>query len=148
MPGIFWRRFSIGVEQDDTRKGRPTMAKKVAKLDKRLNDMILDGRAMAAFEEFYDDDVIMEEPRTGRREGKEINRGFEQEFFDSVEQVHNIDLVSSTVENEVSFSEWRWDLTFKDGKRIQMEEVARRRWDHGQVVNEKFYYTVEAPTQG
>lgn len=120
------------------------MAKKVAKLDKRLNEMILNGRAMAAFEEFYDDNVIMEEPRTGRREGKEANRTYEQEFLDSVQQVHNVNLVSSTVENDVSFSEWSWDVTFKDGNRVQMEEVARRRWDHGHVINEKFYYAEHA----
>lgn len=112
-------------------------------LDEQLNSMIVKGRAMEAFEEFYDDDVVMEEPRTGVRRGKQANRRFEKEFFETVEKVHAVELVSAACEDEDSFSEWKWDISFKDGNRVNMEEVAHRQWRDGQVVREKFYYATQ-----
>ena len=107
--------------------------------DKTLNDMILSGKALEAFETYYADDVVMEEP-TGRREGKDANRAYEEQFFASIQELHGANLVSAAVTGDTSFSEWVWDVTFKDGNRVQMEQVARRQWKDGKIVRERFYY--------
>lgn len=112
-------------------------------LDAKLNTMIIRGKGMDAFEEFYDEDVIMDEPRTGVRKGKDANREFEKKFFDSIDTVHNVELVASACEADESFSEWKWDISFKDGSRVDMEEVAHRHWDNGRVVHEKFFYNAD-----
>ena len=44
------------------------------------------------------------------------------------------------VEGDRSFSEWIFDVTFKDGTRMRNEQVAARRWKDGKVVHERFYY--------
>ncbi len=108
--------------------------------EEKLNAMIINGKGMEAFESFYDDNVTMEEPRSGTRKGKAANREFEKKFFDSVDKIHSVKLVSSVCEGDDSFSEWKWDISFKDGKRVDMEEVAHRHWKNGRVVHEKFYY--------
>ncbi len=58
----------------------------VNELDKELNDMILQGKAMDAFEKFYADDCVMQEANGDKCHGKDANRKREQEFFGNVEQ--------------------------------------------------------------
>ncbi|MBI2451723.1 hypothetical protein HYV50_01435 [Candidatus Pacearchaeota archaeon] len=41
-----------------------------------LNNMILQGKIMEAFEKFYDENVVMQENSEEPRIGKEINRKF------------------------------------------------------------------------
>lgn len=112
----------------------------IAELDKKLNEAVLSGKALEAFEELYDEDVVMQENAEPEFRGKAVNRKREQEFFASVEAWHGGKLVSSAVNGDVSFSEWAFDITFKGGARVAMSQVAVRRWKNGKVVNERFYY--------
>ena len=110
-----------------------------AKLDKELNEAILAGKALDAFEKFYADDVVMIEPDAEHR-GKDVNRKREQEFFASVEDFHGAELLSSGVSGDTSFSEWKWDVTLRGIGRIRLEQVAVRTWREGRVARERFYY--------
>lgn len=114
----------------------------VTTLDQQLNQMILTGQALDAFEKFYAEDVVMQEPNAVRA-GKDANREYEQQFFSSLEEFHRGELLSSAVDGDVSFSEWIMEVTFKGGgRRVTMEQAARRRWKDGKVVHERFYYNV------
>ena len=108
--------------------------------DQQLNQQILAGDALGAFEKFYADDVVMQENEEEPRRGKAVNRKFEQDFFASVEQVHGFKVLASAVNGDISFSEWEADITFKGGQRVKMSQVAVRRWNNGKVVRERFYY--------
>jgi hypothetical protein len=55
-----------------------------AALDHALNDSILSGKALEAFEEYYAEDVVMQENSEEPRVGKEANRKAEVEFFSSL----------------------------------------------------------------
>jgi len=44
------------------------------------------------------------------------------------------------VNGDVSFAEWETDLTFKNGFRTEMNQVAVRRWKDGLLIHERFYY--------
>jgi ketosteroid isomerase-like protein len=112
----------------------------VAELDKELNQMILQGKALDAFEKFYAEDCIMQEPHGEPFHGKDVNRKREQEFFGSVEQFFGAELVSSAVSGDNSFSEWVWDVKLKGQPRVKMEQIARRTWKNGKVAHERFYY--------
>lgn len=111
----------------------------VAQLDAALNEMINQGKALEAFEEFYADDVVMME-NDEVFEGKEVNRQREKEFFGSIAEVHSAGIGTSAVRGDVSFCEQHFDVTFKDGRRVKMEEVAVRWWRDGKVAKERFYY--------
>lgn len=111
----------------------------IAKLDAELNDMIRQGKALEAFEKFYSDDCVMME-NDQPFAGKDANRKREQEFFGSIAEVHSAEIGPSAVGNDVSFCRQFFDCTFKDGRRMKMEEVAMREWRNGKVVKERFYY--------
>ena len=49
-----------------------------------LNDLVLQGKALEAFEKYYHDEVIMQENESSPTIGKEANRQREKEFFSSM----------------------------------------------------------------
>ena len=109
-------------------------------LDKKLNDAILTGKALEAFDELYDENVVMQENNDAPFEGKAFNRKREIEFFSSVEQWHGGKVTAAAANGDVSFSEWEMDITFKNGQRVTMTQVAVRRWKNGKIVHERFYH--------
>jgi len=111
-----------------------------AALDRELNQAILAGDILNAFEKFYADDVVMQENDLPPFNGKEVNRKREQDFINSVQQFHSARLLGEAVNGETSYSEWEYDVTFKNGVRTTMQQVASRRWKNGQVSRERFYY--------
>ena len=111
----------------------------IKKLDEQLNTMIVEGKALEAFEKFYADDCKMQEGLGDIREGKALNREYEEKFFSSVAEVHSLTVHGQGASEDRSYSEWTYDLTFKDGNRIQLNQVAARTWKDGKVVYERFY---------
>lgn len=112
----------------------------IQELDTRLNDAILSGKALEAFDELYADDVVMQENTDPPYVGKPYNRQREIEFFASVEQFHDGRVLASATSGDVSFSEWEMDVTLKGVGRIKMNQVAVRRWKTGKVIHERFYH--------
>jgi hypothetical protein len=108
--------------------------------DKALNEAILSGKALEAFEQYYADDVVMQENSDEPRVGKEVNRKAEVEFFSSLAEFHEGKLLSSAINGDVTFGEWFMDVTFKNGFRLKLAQVAVRRWKDGKIVHERFFY--------
>ncbi len=112
----------------------------LAALDRKVNEAILAGKAMDAFDEYYADNCVMQDNCDEPWVGKAFNREREIQFFSSIETLHELKLVSSAVGEDISYSEWVFDVTFKGGPHVRLEQVAVRRWSNGKVVNERFYY--------
>jgi|NOAtaT_6_FD_contig_31_185342_length_432_multi_6_in_0_out_0_1 hypothetical protein len=112
----------------------------IAALSKQVDDAILNGTALQAFETFYADDVIMQENSEEPRVGKAVNRAYEEQFFANVEAFHGAKVIASAAAGDSSFSEWWMDLTFKGGLRVQLAQVAVRTWKDGKIVAERFYH--------
>ena len=112
----------------------------IEQLENELNQMILQGQAMEAFEKFYADDIVMQENNEPARVGKDANREFEEQFFSSIKEFHGATLGDVAVTGDISFSEWVFDATFQDGNRVANPQVTRRKWKDGKVVNERFYH--------
>lgn len=113
----------------------------ISQLDAKLNEVFLTGRAMEAFEEFYAEDVVMQENSDAPRVGKAVNRQAELDFFASVKEFHGAEILSTAVNGDVSFCEITMDVTFQNDYRMKMAQVAVRRWKDGKIVNERFYYS-------
>jgi SnoaL-like domain len=124
---------------DDERLTGHTMSN-IAELEKKLNDAVLGGKALEAFDELYDDDIVMQENLEPEYRGKEFNRKREIEFFSSVEAWHDARVLASAVHGDTSFSEWIMDITIKGVGRVTMAQVAVRRWKNGKIVHERFYH--------
>jgi ketosteroid isomerase-like protein len=112
----------------------------IAELEQKLNQAVLSGKAMEAFEELYHDDVVMQENSDPEFRGKAVNRKREIEFFSSVEAFHDGRVLAWAVHGDVSFSEWVMEVSLKGVGRIKLEQVAVRRWRDGKIVHERFYH--------
>jgi ketosteroid isomerase-like protein len=112
----------------------------VAEQEKALNLIVLEGRILDAFDQFYAEDVVMQENNAAATAGKPANREREIQFLDSIEQFHGAQLLGSAAHGDRSYSEWLLDITFKGGVRVKLEQVAARRWRNGQITHERFYY--------
>jgi hypothetical protein len=118
----------------------PASAGNVEALDKDLNDMILQGKILDAFDKYYAHDCVMQENSAEPFVGFDFNRKREEEFVNSIAEFHGAALVSSAVNGNKSFSEWFMDVTFQGGARYKLEQVAVRTWENGKVKFERFYY--------
>ena len=107
-----------------------------------LLDYIRNGRIMDAMREFYDDDVVMEEPAYGKTVGLAANLTREQQFVDSIKEFKGFEAPAVTVGDETSCYENAMDWTTTDGKDIHVEQVAVQRWQGGKIVHERFYYNM------
>ncbi len=109
--------------------------------DQKLNEMILQGEILEAFEKFYADDIVMEEG-DDRRVGKEENREYEKQFVNSLQEFHSAEIKARAVDeqNNVTFSQWDNEMTLEGVGRVEQKQVSVRTWnDDGQITNEKFY---------
>jgi len=111
----------------------------------KLQKMMAEGQSMEAFEKLYHNDVKIYEMATGEiRIGKDAQRKAIIGWFESVQEMHGGGVESLCVDetNEISTAESWFDITFKDGNRMKMQEVAVQKWKDGQIIEEKFYYNM------
>lgn len=107
--------------------------------NEQLNQMLEAGKAMEAFEQFYSENVSMQENETEPRQGKNFNReqcgGFVNAFPDL-----KLKVLSVAYGNNLSMQEILFDYTNEAGEKIHYPELAVRHWENGLVGKEKFYY--------
>ena len=103
-------------------------------------DGILKGKILETFDTYYADDVVMSENRVEERVGKAVNRECEIKFLDNVQEFHGAKVGRVIVDGDHAAVEWSFDITFKDGNRVEMQQVAVQTWKDGKVVREDFYH--------
>ncbi|WP_022835211.1 nuclear transport factor 2 family protein [Salisaeta longa] len=117
------------------------MSASLQQLESELNDRILQGDILGAFEDFYAEDVVMEEGED-KRVGKDDNREYEEQFVGALQEFHKGEVTAAAIDEEknVTFSEWDMEFTLEGAGRVRQRQVAVRTWnDDGKIVNEKFY---------
>lgn len=115
----------------------------LVRLDAELNRLIVEGRNEEAIERFYADDARVQENLEPEVIGKQAILARERDFAAKVIRSTRPVLHASAVGDDVSFSEWSWDMTLEGDVRVVLNEVARRRWRDGKVTHERFYYSRE-----
>ncbi len=112
---------------------------------KDLYNRIGKGEILEAFDHYYSNLVVMEEPR-GKRSGKAACRTSEEQFVASVATFHGMEIraMAEDENQQKVLIEVTMDLTFKGGPRVTMEQVSVQTWDKGQIVHERFYYDHQA----
>lgn len=109
--------------------------------DQELNDMILQGKILEAFDKFYAEDVVMEE-EDKKRVGKEENREYEEQFVGALQEFHSADIKARAVDadNNKTLSEWHNEMTLEGVGRVDQQQVSVRTWNEdGQITHERFY---------
>lgn len=107
-----------------------------------LNNMILKGEILPAFDKFYAQEVVMEDNNTGKREGKETCRQYEEDFVNNLTEFRGAQVKNVMVSEEagVSAVEWDFDYTHKEWGDKKYTQVAVQKWKDGKIVNEQFLY--------
>jgi hypothetical protein len=106
----------------------------------QLNQMILEGKILDAFEKFYAEDVVMQDNDYPARNGKAINRQHEEAFVNGMTEFRGAKVLNTVVSDGVAATEWWFDYTHKDYGTRNYRQLAVQRWKDGRIVEEKFYY--------
>jgi hypothetical protein len=101
---------------------------------------IQEGRIMDAMNEFYADDVVMEEPMYGTTSGLAANLEREQKFVDSVKEFRGFEAKNVSVGENSAAYENVMDWVDVSGQEMHVEQVAVQEWKDGKIVRERFYY--------
>ena len=107
-----------------------------------LNDLVLQGKAMEAFEKYYDNDVVMQENESEPTIGKESNRKREEEFFSNVTEFRSAQPFKVTIGQNATMVEWHYDYTHKEWGVRKYSQVSVQEWKNGKIIKEKFYYNI------
>lgn len=117
------------------------MSVNLQSLEEELNTRVLQGDILGAFEDFYAEDIVMEEGGD-KRVGKDANREYEEQFVGALQEFHKgeVTAVGIDEENNVTLSEWHMEFTLEGAGRVEQKQVAVRTWNaDGKVTHEKFY---------
>lgn len=112
---------------------------------KQVQEMIVNGQGIKALEKYYHNDIQVYEMPTGEhRNGIEEQRKAMNDWSDSTKEFHGsgYGAVTADEENNTTCAELWMDVTFKDGNRMKMEEVAVQKWKGDKIIEEKFYYSL------
>lgn len=105
-----------------------------------LNDLVLQGKALEAFEKYYHDDVIMQENEGAPTIGKAANRQREIDFFSAITEFRSAKPLKITVGEDISMVQWQYDYTHKDWGVRNYSQVSVQEWKDGKIIREQFFY--------
>jgi len=108
-----------------------------------MYNMLQQGKGEEAFEKFYAENVTMIEATGEVRESKDTNRKAQEQWRGMVKEFHGMgvnSITSSEADRSTMVETWV-DVTFQNGHRNKMEQIARQKWNEaGQIEEERFYY--------
>ena len=105
----------------------------------QLIDYVHDGRIQEALDEFYADDVAMQENLAPPVVGRVANQRREAAFFASI-TLHGNHAQSFVVDGNHAVIRWDLDFTGADGKRYRIDQLAYQVWRDDRIVSERFVY--------
>ncbi len=107
---------------------------------KDLNQMILEGKMLDAFEKHYADDVVMQDINMEPTVGKDANREREIKWLEGITDFRGAEVQNVAVGDNVSMVEWFMDYSHKEYGDVKMAQVAVQNWKDGKIVKEVFYH--------
>ena len=107
-----------------------------------LKEFISDGKILEAMDEFYADDVVMQENDEAPTRGLSANIEREKEFISLVAEWKWTKWHATAVNDREnsSFVEYSFEFVNKDGDSVVYNQVAVQRWRDGKIVFERFYH--------
>ena len=107
-----------------------------------LNGMILQGQILDAFDQYYADDVVMQENNEEPRVGKATNRTYEEAFVNGLTAFNGAEVQALAVNEDdgTAMIQWWMDFSHKDYGDISRTQVSVQQWKNGQIVHERFFY--------
>jgi ketosteroid isomerase-like protein len=104
-----------------------------------LDAQIVRGDILGAFDQFFADNCVTLSSANDITRGKAEKRQSLGWFFDGMARTNRIERLQSRVDGDVSYSEFVFDFTDRQGRNHAWHEVIRRRWENGRVVEERYF---------
>lgn len=111
----------------------------------KLVALCREGRFTEAIDEFYADNIVSFEPKGApmeHTEGKEAVKGKTEYWYSTVEEVHSGEISDPVVAGSHFTISMKMDVTYKEGGRMPMEEIAVYEVKDGKIVSEQFFYSM------
>lgn len=105
-----------------------------------LNNLVLEGRLMDAFEKYYDVNVVMQENEKPPVIGKEENRRREEEFLNSLIDFRSARVLNLATGDNTTMVVWHYDYTHKEWGVRNYTQVSVQTWKNEKIVKEQFFY--------
>jgi ketosteroid isomerase-like protein len=105
----------------------------------QLVHLVEANRILNAIDQFYADDVSMQDNLNPPVIGKTANRERERAFFGGI-TVHQNRALSVAIDGEQVVIHWLFEFTGGDGTRYRMDQLSQQQWKDGRIVHERFYY--------
>jgi hypothetical protein len=102
---------------------------------------VISGDHVGAIRDWYHDDAWMQENQAPPRQGgREALIKQEAAMMERSQSVTTERLGGPLIEGDQVAVRWRFTFVFKDGGRIQQEEVAWQTWRGDKIATETFFY--------
>ena len=112
----------------------------ILKMLHELDALVVKGQFIDAVETYFADEVRAHSNLTNVANGKAEKLSRLHDFMSKVEAVDSIVLHNSTALNDATtISEYTYNFEMKDGKKLSWDEIVRRSWADGKVVEERYY---------
>lgn len=112
---------------------------------KQLIELCRAGNNMEALEMLYSEEVVsIEHPNAPnpKTEGKDAVRKKSMDWYDNVVECHGGEISDPIIAGEHFSCSMSFDVTFKEGGRIQMEEICVYHVVDDKIVSEQFFYSM------
>ena len=113
----------------------------IEKALKDLNNLVLNGKAIEAFDKYYHDEVSMQENQLSPMVSKAANREREIQFFNNVTQFRGADVKGLAVGDDISYVTWHYDYTHRLWGVRNYTQVSIQHWKDGKIIHEQFIYS-------
>ena len=116
-----------------------------AEVANQLVNLVRHGKHMEAVETLYADDVVSREmPGNPNEVTTGIKSVFQksEDWFNNLAEWHGGEVSDPVVAGNHFTTKMTMDANFKDGNRVQMEELAVYEVQDGKIINEQFFYSM------
>jgi ketosteroid isomerase-like protein len=110
-------------------------------LAKNFTEMCTKGEFDAAGKKFWSDEIVSREPMTGdmaELKGRKAVEG-KGEWWYETHTVHNVQVEGPYVHGDQFVVRFKMEVTPKDGKRMNLDEVGLYTVKNGKIVEERFF---------
>jgi len=98
------------------------------------------GRILDAINEFYAEDVVMQENSAPPTVGRQANLERERQFLNTVKEWRGFEVTAHGGDDNVTFYETVMDWIATDGTPVHVEQAVIAKWRDGKIVHERFYH--------
>lgn len=98
------------------------------------------GRFVEAIEDFYAEDATMRENLSPPRGGRAVLVEHEAAALARVRQIATCEVGPVLIDTDRVVINWVFEITFQDGSKRRLDELALQTWRGEEIVEEQFYY--------